>query len=248
MSRKLSTLPPAPWAQKKGIRSPPRWIVTNDVTLRFEGAYLIRTFAGDPTDEESWYLKDKATGERLIAAPSGLRLKGPLPPPIVLETPRLLMRPHGLHDGDFMIALNADYEVVRYTGDTALANLSETLPILARLQREFRERRMGRFVVLERHSGARIGWCGLKWQEHLGTADLGYRFLRAEWGQGYATESARECVRYGFETLGLTRIVADVMAENRASIRVLEKLGFRHTGLTVCEGFPAERYERRVTG
>ena len=45
---------------------------------------------------------------------------------------------------------------------------------------------MGRFIVLNRHTGERLGWCGLKPIEaESQTADLGYRFMRRWWGQGF---------------------------------------------------------------
>ncbi len=47
---------------------------------------------------------------------------------------------------------------------------------------------------------------------------------------GYATEAARAIVRFGFEELGLHRIAAWTVADNAASIRVLEKLGMKAEG------------------
>jgi ribosomal-protein-alanine N-acetyltransferase len=58
--------------------------------------------------------------------------------------------------------------------------------------------------------------------------ELGYYLGRPAWGQGYATEAARACLRYGFETCRLPRVVAVVRTENQASRHVLEKLGLRH--------------------
>ena len=53
---------------------------------------------------------------------------------------------------------------------------------------------------------------------------------RDSWGRGYATEAARACVGYGFDELGLEKIVADVDPANPASVRVLEKCGFELAG------------------
>lgn len=60
-----------------------------------------------------------------------------------------------------------------------------------------------------------------------GGAEIGWRLAREYWGQGLATEVAEAIVRLGFETLGLPRIVATVQKSNKASIRLIEKLGFR---------------------
>ena len=141
-----------------------------------------------------------------------------------------------------MMRLNADPEVVRYTGDTAFTDEAEAAAIVAALQAQYAERRMGRFIVLERDTGAPVGWCGLRGLAAEGAADLGYRCLQARWGRGYATEAGAACVRYGFEVLGLDHLIAQVMPENVASARVLEKLGFAAVGETRCAGMPATRY------
>ncbi|WP_437827288.1 GNAT family N-acetyltransferase [Sorangium sp. So ce1153] len=162
---------------------------------------------------------------------------------VVLATERLDLRPHGPSDVQFMIALNSDPEVIRYTGDAAFASEEEARAVIGRLARQFEAWRMGRFIALHRSTGEKLGWCGLRWHEELELADLGYRFFRKHWGQGYATEAAAACVRYAFEELGLPRLVAHAMLENAASVRVLEKLGFRRTGPTVFKGLVAEGFE-----
>ena len=87
-----------------------------------------------------------------------------------------------------------------------------------------------------------IGFAGLKWLVELGEVDLGYRFLPAYWGVGLATEAGEAVLRYGFERLGLRRVIGLVMPENTASIRVLEKLGLRFDGLIEDRGHRVARY------
>lgn len=156
-------------------------------------------------------------------------------------TERLTLRPHELSDVPFMIALNADPEVVRYTGNRAFGSEDEAVAVVVSLMRQHEERGLGRFVVCLRDSGERIGWCGLKWHEEEQAADLGFRFFRAHWGRGYATEAARACLVWG-DGLGLPRIFAEAMPANAASVAVLHKLGFREAGAPDPEGFV--RFER----
>ena len=59
---------------------------------------------------------------------------------------------------------------------------------------------------------------------------MGYELASPQWGQGYASEAARAMVRFGFEDLGLHRIWAECIADNRRSIRVLEKAGLQLEG------------------
>ena len=145
------------------------------------------------------------------------------------------MRFHDLTDVAFMLALNVDPEVTRFTGDGPVVDEAEARSRIARLQVQA-EARMGRMVVLDRASGERLGWCGLKALTDEGQVDLGYRFFRRHWGKGYATEASRAALSFGFGELALPRIVALVAAENAASLRVMQKLGFRSIGLSTIDG------------
>jgi RimJ/RimL family protein N-acetyltransferase len=78
--------------------------------------------------------------------------------------------------------------------------------------------------------------------------DLGYRLLPQYWGCGYASEAAEASLRYGFEVLQLPVIHATVMRENRASCRVLEKVGLVRTAeFTEAYGGEWYWYERANT-
>ena len=77
-----------------------------------------------------------------------------------------------------------------------------------------------------------------------GEADLGYRLLRRHWRRGYASEGARELIRYGFDDLGLDRIFAQTMAANAASRATLSAVG-----LTYVRGFVSgDPYDDLVPG
>ncbi len=77
-------------------------------------------------------------------------------------------------------------------------------------------------------SGRLIGNCGLRITDaSTREGDIGYEFDSRYWGQGYATEAAREMLRLGFEEHGLHRIGAGCVADNAGSARVLEKIGMR---------------------
>lgn len=144
--------------------------------------------------------------------------------PILIETPRLAMRRMVLDDAPHMFELNNDPEVIKYTGDPPFADLAATVAFVISYH-PYRATGMGRWTVLDKATGEYLGWCGLKYLPELDEVDLGYRFHRRHWGKGYATESAQACMQYGFETLGLQRIIGRAMKENLASIRVLEKVG-----------------------
>src|SRR4051794_1419551 len=124
-----------------------------------------------------------------------------------LETKRLMMRPHEFRDVDFMVELNSDPDVTKYLGGekTTVARAKE---IIGSLQNQFKEKKLGRFIVIEKQTAEPIGWCGLKWIEERRLVDLGYRFQKKSWGKGFATEAGMECLRYGFSEIGLKEIYA----------------------------------------
>jgi len=83
----------------------------------------------------------------------------------------------------------------------------------------------GQFAVELKATGEPIGVCGLLYRQALDLTDIGFAFLPAFRGQGLAYEAAEAVMRYGRSSLGLTKIVGLTIAENRASIALLERLG-----------------------
>lgn len=84
--------------------------------------------------------------------------------------------------------------------------------------------------VWERETGELVGDASLHFDTTFGDWELSYGFRRDRWGRGYASEAALACLRHGFETMRIARIVADVDPANGASMRILEKCGFVRVG------------------
>jgi ribosomal-protein-alanine N-acetyltransferase len=85
-------------------------------------------------------------------------------------------------------------------------------------------------AITLRSDGRQIGGVGLRLAPQHQHADLGYWLGAPYWGKGFATEAAREMMRYGFEDLHLHRICASHFEHNPVSGRILVKLGMRHEG------------------
>jgi [ribosomal protein S5]-alanine N-acetyltransferase len=144
----------------------------------------------------------------------------------VLRTDRLLLREFELTDAPELFALNADPEVMRYTGDKPFTTVADA-EALVRGYTCYRTDGYGRYSVVRLSDRAFLGWCGLRKQKD-GSVDLGYRFHRRFWGSGYATEAGLASVQHGFTDLGLEHIIGRVARANLASVRVLEKCGLRY--------------------
>jgi [ribosomal protein S5]-alanine N-acetyltransferase len=137
--------------------------------------------------------------------------------------------------GDAMHAylLNSDPEVVRHTGDGPFASEEEARTFLTNYS-DYRSHGFGRWAVIRKADDRWLGWCGLKRLPN-GEVDLGFRLLLAHWGQGYATEAGQACIELGFGRFVLPYIIGRVARDNKASMRVLEKLGMRFWKTEVCE-------------
>lgn len=148
-------------------------------------------------------------------------MKIPLP---TLETPRTLLRNLTQDDAEDFYALNLDEEVIKYTGDKPFKNVQEAKDFLASYD-QYEKYGVGRLAVIDKTTSKMMGWCGMKYHKDSQEYDIGFRFFRSYWNKGYATETAKKCLDFGFYELGIDRIVGRAMKDNIASIKVLEKLG-----------------------
>lgn len=159
-----------------------------------------------------------------------------------LETERLIMRCMQPEDAEHMFDLNSDPDVIRYTGDKPFNNVEEALNLILNYD-QYSKYRMGRLNMFLKSTGEYIGWCGLKYHQDSGETDIGYRLKKSCWGYGYATESGKASLAYGFSDLGLPSIVGHALKENTASIRVLEKLGLKYMQDTEFDDEPGVLYK-----
>ena len=160
---------------------------------------------------------------------------------ILLETERTWLRKLTPDDAVDFYALNLDPEVIRYTGDQPFSNPDEAQKFLQGYD-QYEKYHTGRLAVIEKENQRFIGWCGLKYTPELKEYDLGFRFFRKYWNRGFATETARACLLFGFNQLNLDAIVGRAMHANQASIRVLEKIGMNFVKEVEFELHPGVLY------
>jgi len=143
-----------------------------------------------------------------------------------METERIYMRSFLEKDASYLYHLDADPLVSKYTGEPPKKNINEALQLIKNYD-HYAKYNMGRLACIRKSDQTFLGWCGLKTilEENGSVVDLGYRFYRKYWNMGFATESSLRSLEYGFESLGLTEIIAHVDPENVPSIRVMQKVG-----------------------
>lgn len=155
----------------------------------------------------------------------------------VLETERLALRRFTLDDAEFAHALVNDPAWIQYIGDRNVRSLEDARGYLAKGPMSMYEKTgFGMWVVTLRDTGQAIGTCGLIKRDSLEDVDIGFAFLPQFRGQGYAGESAKAVLEYGWSSVGLKRIVAIVSPANQPSIRILERLGLRFERMITMPG------------
>jgi [ribosomal protein S5]-alanine N-acetyltransferase len=146
----------------------------------------------------------------------------------VLETERLRLRHLTSADAPLMLELLNDPDFIRNIGDRGVRTLEQAQQyILAGPAASYEQHGFGLDLVESRQSGLGVGICGLLRRDCHPDVELGFAFLPAARGQNYAFEAGRAALDFGIRSLGCTRIVALTAPDNMASVRVLEKLGFR---------------------
>lgn len=144
-----------------------------------------------------------------------------------LATERLVLRRWLESDRAPLANLNADPEVMRHF----LRPLSreESDAFVDRIEARFEERGYGLWAVERREDGAFLGFTGLAYQTFEAPftpcVEVGWRLDRFAWGHGYASEAAREALRFGFDEARLDEIVSFTSSGNVASVRVMERIG-----------------------
>jgi len=143
----------------------------------------------------------------------------------ILETDRLILREIVPADGAFIHALLTDPDFLTHIGDRGVKTLEDAERVIVeRFQAGYAENGFGMWLVEGRADGAKLGFAGLVRREGLAHVDVGYAFLPAARGHGYAGEAVRGVLGWAAER-GIAPVVAIVSAANAASIRVLAAAG-----------------------
>jgi len=148
-----------------------------------------------------------------------------------IRTSRLLLRRWRDEDLDPFAALCADPEVMRHVGSGGTRTHEQAAAAIGAFESIWDEKGYGLFAVELRRNRRLIGFAGLSeptfLPEIMPAIEVGWRFARQAWGNGYATEAARAALDFGLATLRIPEIVSIHQLENHASARIMQKLGMR---------------------
>jgi RimJ/RimL family protein N-acetyltransferase len=146
---------------------------------------------------------------------------------VVIQTERLLLRPWRVEDREPFARLNADPAVMRYFPGTLSREESDALA--DRIEAQFARNGFTFFAAELRESGVFTGFVGLAvtpFEAHFTPCvEIGWRLASEYWNRGLATEGALAALRYAFDELRLSEVVALTVPANLPSRRVMEKIG-----------------------
>jgi [ribosomal protein S5]-alanine N-acetyltransferase len=157
-----------------------------------------------------------------------------------IQTARLLLRRWQDDDLERLVALHADPRVARFLSvDGRPWPRERSVGAFEHFRRQWREQGFGPWAAVDRRSGRWLGQVGLNrrpgWPgPHK--VEVGWELHPSVWGRGLATEGGRAALGYGFEVVGLERIISAARADNAASRRVMEKLGLAFQGEFTHQG------------
>jgi RimJ/RimL family protein N-acetyltransferase len=160
----------------------------------------------------------------------------------VLTTSRLLLRPVSIEDVDLLHQLWTDPDVRRYLWDDIVITRERAEETIQDMLSAVADR-LGMWVITEPRLQEVAGFCALIRREGESDPELMYGLAPRFWGQGLATEASRALLTYAFGSLECTRVSAATDVPNSASVKVMERLGFRFCRRGVLNGLETLFYE-----
>jgi RimJ/RimL family protein N-acetyltransferase len=151
----------------------------------------------------------------------------------VLETERLWLRPMSVDDAEFILALLNEPSFLRYIGDKQVRNLEDARQyVLNGPVASYERHGLGLLLVEMKGSQMPIGMCGLLKRDELPEPDIGFALMPDFWNKGLAFEAAAAVLQDARDRLKLERLLAITSLDNDASIKLLERLGFKFDRIT----------------
>lgn len=148
-----------------------------------------------------------------------------------LTTKRLQLDWLTMDDAPLMLSIWNDPAFMRNVGDRGVRDLSEARESMRdTVMKLYADEGYGPYRLKHLKDGKALGICGLFKRGNLMEPDIGFALLPSFYRRGYAGEAARAVLEHARTKLNLSTISAIVDPRNRPSIRLLENLGFCHSG------------------
>ncbi|MCA1064892.1 GNAT family protein [Rossellomorea sp. AcN35-11] len=150
----------------------------------------------------------------------------------VLETERLTLRQLSMKDVDFLFELYTSDDVLRYFGMSPIESKDVAISMVENYEQHLGSGGPMRWAIVEKITDKMIGTCGFHAiSKAYKRCEIGYDLIPDQWGKGIMGEALTPLLTYLFEERGMNRVGAVIVPFNKASSRVVEKLGFKQEGL-----------------
>ncbi|WP_328885063.1 GNAT family N-acetyltransferase [Streptomyces sp. NBC_00316] len=143
-----------------------------------------------------------------------------------LCTDRLLLDRYLPEDEEGFVALFQDSRVSRWMGDGPASEAANRALFRRIFTKVYAQDLFDVWAV--RRDGLLVGHAEIKPSDVVQGYEIIYALAPEAWGSGLGKEVAEAIVAHGFHTLGLTEVYATVAAPNRASLTLLDRIGFEH--------------------
>lgn len=150
----------------------------------------------------------------------------------LFKSERLGFRNWSMKDLDEFAKLNSDKEVMEHFPKTL--SKEEVSDLIHALKNHFSKNGFTYYATEILETKEFIGMIGLAFQAYTTpftpAIDIGWRLKKGAWGKGYATEGAKRCLEYGFNTLNIKKIISVCTINNTKSENVMKKIGMTKIG------------------
>ncbi len=148
-------------------------------------------------------------------------------PTIILETERTYLRHFELNDADWLIAMDTDPKVMKHLG--GVISEEQVRAYIPRVIENYKKYPgMGAFATVLKTTEETIGWSSIKPLPRTEYIEIGWRYLPNYWGKGYATETAKAMLDYGFENFDMDVIISVADDDNYGSTGAMKKAGLTY--------------------
>lgn len=159
-----------------------------------------------------------------------------------IQTNRLILKKVNKDDVKGLFKIFGNDNLTKYSKTGPDKEINETKRRVEKMIFHWEKHNFGDFIVLNKETHQTIGFGGLYYKRDGGNINISYIVDQKYWGQGFGYEIAQTLIKYGFNTLNLEKIVAEIDPKNAASIKLVEKYGFEYNKTIGYDGFKRLEY------
>lgn len=145
-----------------------------------------------------------------------------------IETKNLILKSFTIQDAEELFKIRSDDRVTKYLDRDNHKTVDESKTMIQAIIQSYKDKAGITWIIREKASFEVLGYAGF-WnlvRENV-RAEIGYALKPEYWGKGYMSETLLKVIEFGFNEFKLHSIVGNVNPENKRSIKLLEKLGFK---------------------